>query len=219
MAGRAGRTYVVGLTGGIATGKSRVSALLEELGAAVLCADRIVREIQSRGSPALREIAEAFGPEYVLPTGELDREKLGSLVFQDPGARLQLNDIVHPRVTRIMAERLEEHRRAGSPLVVLDIPLLLEGRKSGKGTGAVLPFDEIVLVYADPETQVERVMARDGLSREAALARLRAQMPIEEKRAMADTVIDNSGPWEKTERRVRELYTRWTSASPKRSRG
>ncbi len=204
-------TFVVGLTGGIATGKSRVADLLEDLGAQVVCADRIVREIQSPGSAALEEISEAFGEDCVLASGELDRVKLGDLVFRDPGARKKLNDIIHPRVTRMMAERLDEHRRSGAAVVVLDIPLLLEGRKAGRGTGAVLPFDEIVVVYADREVQIDRLRARDGLSREDALARIGAQMGIEEKREMADVVVDNRDRWEETERQVRELYGRWVA--------
>jgi dephospho-CoA kinase len=205
----AGRTFVVGLTGGIATGKTRVAELLEELGAAVICADQIVRELQSAGGEALQEIARAFGRDYLLPSGELDREKLGALVFRSPDARAKLNGIVHPRVGRILWDRLEALRREGVAVAVLDIPLLLEGRKAGRGSGAVLPFDEIVLVYADEKAQVERIIERDGLATDDALARVRAQMPIDEKRAMADVVIDNSGAWEETEPQVRELYTRW----------
>ena len=204
------RTYVVGLTGGIGTGKSRVADLLERLGATVVCADRIVHQIQEAGSEALEEIARMFGPEYIQENGQLDRARLGSLVFTDPSARKKLNDIIHPRVTRAMAERLEELRAEGGAVVVLDIPLLLEGRVAGRGTGAVLPFDEIVVVYADDKTQLERVLARDGLTRDEALRRVRAQMPLEEKRKLADTVIENSGPWDQTERQVRALYERWT---------
>ncbi len=209
MAPMTKRTYVVGLTGGIGTGKSRVADLLEKLGAAVVCADRIVHQVQEAGSETLDEIARSFGPEYIQENGQLDRARLGSLVFTDPSARKKLNDIVHPRVTRAMAERLEELRAEGVPLVVLDIPLLLEGRVAGRGAGAVLPFDEIVLVYADDETQVERVLARDGLTHDEVLDRVRAQMPLEEKRRLADTVIENSGPWDQTERQVRALYKGW----------
>ncbi len=210
MAPMTKRTYVVGLTGGIGTGKSRVADLLEKLGAAVVCADRIVHQIQEAGSEALEEIARVFGPEYVQENGQLDRERLGSLVFTDPSARKKLNDIIHPRVTRAMAERLEELRAERVPVVVLDIPLLLEGRVAGRGTGAVLPFDEIVVVYANDETQVERVLARDGLTRDEVLDRVRAQMPLEEKRKLANTIIENSGSWDHTERQVRALDKRWT---------
>lgn len=205
-----GRSFVVGLTGGIATGKTRVAELLEQLGAVVICADRIVHELESPGGEVLEEITRVFGRDYLLPSGELDREKLGALVFRDSGARMKLNGILHPRVGRILAERLGALRREGAPVVVLDIPLLLEGRKAGRGSGAALPFDEVVVVYADEKTQVERIMVRDGLSNDDARARVRAQMPIDEKRAMADVAIDNSGAWEETEREVRELYARWT---------
>lgn len=205
---------IVGLTGGIGTGKSRVADLLAELGAAVECSDRIVREIQAAGSEALREIAAAFGPEYLLPSGELDRTRLGELVFRDPQARLRLNAIIHPRVTRALRDRLEAHRRAGARVIVLDIPLLLEGRRAGRGSGAELPFDVVVVVYADEETQLTRIMARDGLSREAAEARIGAQMSIEEKRRAADVVIDNSGSWEETEKQIREVWDTWLSAAP-----
>lgn len=211
MAGKG--TVIVGLTGGIGTGKSRVAALLASLGAAVVDSDRIVRELQQPGSPALAEIARTFGPEYLLPSGKLDRARLGKLVFEDPEARVRLNRIMHPRVTRLLRERMEAHRAAGAPVVVLDIPLLLEGRRAGTGAGAVLPFDVIVVVYAEESTQVERIMARDGLSREAALARVRSQLPIEEKRAMADVVIDNDGAWEDAEASVRAHWASWTDGA------
>lgn len=204
---------MIGLTGGIGTGKSRVADLLESLGAAVVDSDLLVREIQKAGSEALREIAEAFGEEYLLASGELDRARLGKLVFEDPDARRRLNDIIHPRVTRALHDRMQAHRAAEAPVIVLDIPLLLEGRRAGRGAGAVLPFDQIVVIYADEATQVARVIARDGLSKEDALARVRSQLSIEEKRAMADVVIDNGGSWEETEAAVREKWAEWTTSS------
>ncbi|MFQ5513123.1 MAG: dephospho-CoA kinase [Myxococcota bacterium] len=214
------RTLVVGLTGGIGSGKSRVADLLRKLGAQVECSDRIVRELQAPGGAALEAIASAFGKEYLQPSGELDREKLGSLVFSDARARRQLGEIVHPLVYGELERRLRLHREAGAPVVVLDIPLLLEGRRAGRGSGASLPFDLVVLVYADEETQIRRVMERDGLTQEAAESRVRAQMPIDRKRAMADVVIDNGGAWEETERRVRALYASWLNDSTLReSRG
>ncbi len=208
----AARARVVGLTGGIGTGKSRVADLLRALGAAVECSDQIVREIQAPGGRALGAIAETFGREYLTAEGALDRPKLGQLVFADPAARRKLNDIIHPLVYLELTERLEKHAQAGAPVIVLDIPLLLEGRRAGRGSGAGIPFDEVVVVYADEATQIERVMARDGLSRADAEARVRAQMPIEETRAMADTVIDNSGEWDDTEAQVRALWRRWIGA-------
>lgn len=203
------QSVIIGLTGGIGTGKSRVADLLESLGAAIVDSDKIVREIQKAGSEALGEIAETFGAEFLLPSGELDRPRLGKLIFDDPDARLKLNKIIHPRVTRALRERMEAHVAAGVPVVVVDIPLLLEGRKAGTGAGAVLPFDVVAVIYADEATQVERVVARDGLPREDALARVRSQMSIEEKRELADLVIDNTGTWEQTEATVREHFARW----------
>ncbi len=204
-------SFIVGLTGGIGTGKTRVADLLRDLGAAVECADRITREQQAPESPGLAAIVEAFGEEYLTPQGELDRARLGKLVFDDRDARVRLNRIMHPLVTGEYMRRTQEHLHRGTPVVVLDIALLLEGRRVGRGAGAVLPFDVIVLVYAREDQQLERVMARDGLSREDALARIRAQLPIEEKRQLADVVIDNTSSWEDTEKRVRELWQEWTA--------
>jgi dephospho-CoA kinase len=187
--------------------------LLARLGAAIVDSDRIVRELQQPGGFALEKIAETFGREYLLPDGNLDRAKLGKLVFDHPAERLKLNAIMLPAVTAELRSRMERLRAAGERVIVLDIPLLLEGRKSGTGAGAVLPFDVVVVVYADEETQIRRVMARDKLSPADARARVGSQLPIEEKRRMADVVIDNSGDWDATENRVRELYAEWTARS------
>jgi dephospho-CoA kinase len=206
------RSRLIGLTGGIGSGKSRVADLLRALGAAVECSDVIVRELQAPGGAALESIRREFGDEYLTAAGELERAKLGALVFNDASARARLNAIMHPLVTAELERRSAAHRAAGVPVVVVDIPLLLEGRKAGTGAGAVLPFDEIVVVYAREDQQVERVMARDRLSREAALARVRSQMPIEEKRAFPGVIaVDNTGAWESAEKQVRELWARWTA--------
>ncbi|MFQ5699904.1 MAG: dephospho-CoA kinase [Myxococcota bacterium] len=202
-------SLVVGLTGGIGTGKTRVADLLAELGAAVECSDRIVRELQAPGGEVLRAIVGHFGPEVLTPEGELDRPRLGARVFRDPEARRALGELIHPAVYRQLARRAEEHRKRGVPVIVLDIPLLLEGRASGRGSGAKLPFDLVAVVWAPPAVQLERVMTRDGLPREQAQARIDAQMPIDEKVRMADVRIDNAGDWDATERRVRNLYRRW----------
>ncbi len=204
-----GGSILIGLTGGIGTGKSRVADVLRSLGAAVECSDLIVRELQAPGGAALAAIAEAFGAEMILPSGELDRPKLGKLVFADAGARTRLNLLIHPLVTRELQRRAAEHRARGVAVIVLDIPLLLEGKKAGVGTGAVVPFDVVAVVYASEAQQLERVTKRDNLSAEDASARMRSQLPIEEKRAMADVVIDNTGAWEQTEKQVRELYAEW----------
>jgi len=200
-------TVVVGLSGGIGTGKSSVARLFAEAGAVVIDADAIVHELQAPGTSLLAEIAEAFGPEVLRADGSLDRERLGSIVFRDPEARRRLGAIVHPKVGAEMLRRLEAARAAGARLVVLDIPLLFEGRKAGTGSAALLGFDASVLAYAPEALQIERQIARDRCSRDEALRRIRAQLPIEEKRALADHVIDNSGALTDTARQVRDLVT------------
>jgi dephospho-CoA kinase len=210
-------TRVVGLTGGIGTGKSTVARLLARLGAVVIDADAIVHELQARGTPLLAKLAEAFGPGILRPDGSLDREGLGRMVFGDPAARRRLNALVHPAVGAEMLRRLEAAKASGAPLVVLDIPLLLEGRAArgndpGRAQTASDLAGEVILVYAREDQQLERQMARDGSTREHASQRIRAQLSIEEKRKLADHVIDNSGSLEDTERQVRELYTKLTAA-------
>lgn len=200
---------MIGLTGGIGTGKTRVSDLLRELGAAIVCSDEIVRKLQSPGGEVLDRIADVFGPEFLLPSGELDRAKLGELVFGDPAERQRLNAIVHPAVGRETTRRLELYRMEGVPVIVLDIPLLFEVRRPGSPNAH--PTDLVVLVYAPEHQQHERVVARDELDVDEAMARIRSQIPIEEKRAMADVVIDNSGSWEDTAKQVREHYADWVS--------
>lgn len=199
-------TKVVGLTGGVGTGKSSVARMLARLGAAVIDADRIVHELQAPGTPLLRQMVAAFGEEVLRPDGSLDRARLGRRVFADPEARQRLNALVHPAVGAEMARRLEAARQAGARLVVLDIPLLLESRaRGGDARGLV---EEVIVVYAPVSLQIERQMARDGSTREEAQARVRAQMPIEEKRRLADHVIDNSGSLKETQRQVRALFAR-----------
>jgi dephospho-CoA kinase len=201
-------TRIVGLSGGIGSGKSSVAELLTRLGAVVIDADAIVHELQAPGSPVLRELAEAFGRGILDASGALDRAALGAIVFRDDRARGRLGAIMHPRVGAEMAKRLEAARRGGAALVVLDIPLLFEGRKSGSGAAVRMDFDATVLVYAPEEIQIDRQMLRDGCDRDEALRRIRAQLPIEEKKGMADFVIDNSGTREATEQQVRALYDR-----------
>lgn len=200
-------TRIVGLTGGIGSGKSTVADMLRALGAVVIDADAIVRELQTPGSPVLAEMIEAFGPQIVDGAGVLDREALGRIVFNDAEKRTRLGSIVHPHVGREMARRLEAARRGAASLVVLDVPLLLEGRAAGRASAAQ-PYEEVIVVWVPETVQLARLMHRDGRARDDALSRIRAQMPLDEKRALADHVIDNSGSLEETERQVRELYAR-----------
>jgi len=198
-------TRVVALTGGIGTGKSSVAKRFAALGAIVVDADAIVHELQAPGAPLLAEMAAAFGPEILDARGALDRARVADLVFRDPAQRARLNAIVHPRVGAEMARRIDAARRSDTPLVVVDIPLFFEGRPRDRNA-ARAGFDATILVYAPRGVQIDRTVARDGCTREEAERRAAAQMPIEEKRALADHVVDNSGAAADTERQVDALF-------------
>lgn len=200
-------TRVIGLTGGIGTGKSTVARMLAELGALVIDADAIVHELQAPGSPALAEIAAALGSDVLDAAGGLDRSRVAERVFRDPALLQRLNAIMHPRVGAEMARRTDAARRAGAPLVVLDIPLLFETRPRDRAA-ARRGSDATVLVYAPASLQIDRTVARDGGTREEAERRVAAQLPIDQKRALADHVIDNAGPLADTERQVRDLFAK-----------
>lgn len=210
----AAMTRVVGLTGGIGSGKSSVASLLRALGALLIDADAIVHELQGPGSPLLGEMVAAFGPGILDANGALARETLGRIVFADAEKRARLGAIVHPRVGVEMARRLEAARARGVPLVVLDVPLLLEGRATGRAGASGLPYEAVIVVWAPEPVQLERQMRRDGRDRDEALRRIRAQMPLDEKRRLADHVIDNSGSLEDTERQVRALYRQLVAEAP-----
>jgi dephospho-CoA kinase len=203
---------VVGLTGGIATGKSTVAHFLAGLGATVIDADAIVHELQAPGAPLLDEIADAFGAGIIDSDGALDRRALADIVFRDPDARARLAAIVHPKVGEVMNERAARAQAAGAPLIVLDIPLLFEGRETQSRSASAQSLDVTVLVYAPERMQIERQIQRDGCDRDEALRRIRAQLPIEDKKALADVVLDNSGSIDDTERQAREFYERFTAA-------
>jgi dephospho-CoA kinase len=205
---------VIGLTGGIGTGKSTVARMLAELGAVVIDSDAIVHELQAPGTPLLAAIVDAFGPDVLRPDGALDRAALGALVFADPEARARLNALVHPAVGRESLRRLEAARAAGAALVVLDIPLLFETRVRGTASRANLGSEAVVVVYAPRELQIARQLERNGYDRAEAERRVDAQMSIEEKRSLADHVIDNSGSLDATRRQVRELYERLVGEPP-----
>jgi dephospho-CoA kinase len=207
-------TRVIGLTGGIGTGKSTVARMLEELGAVVIDSDAIVHELQAPGTPLLAEIAAAFGPEVLLADGSLDRAALGARVFADAEARARLNAIVHPAVGRESLRRLEAARARGAGLVVLDIPLLFETRLHGTASRANLGVEAVVVVYAPRELQIRRQVERNGYDRAEAERRVDAQLSIEEKRRLADHVIDNSGSLEATRDQVRALYERLAGRAP-----
>jgi dephospho-CoA kinase len=177
---------VIGLTGGIATGKSTVARMLAARGAAVVDADRIAREVVAPGTPGLAAVIDEFGAEVLGPSGGLDRERLGRIVFAAPERRRRLEAITHPLIRALTAERVAAALAAEPALVAVDIPLLFEA-------GRQADFPATMLVYADPETQIRRLLARDRLTEVEARQRLAAQMPIDEKRRLATWIVDNSG--------------------------
>lgn len=186
----------IGLTGGIACGKSTVSGMLVQRGAMLVDADRIAREVVEPGMPALSQIVERWGPELLLPDGSLHRKKLGEIVFGNPQALQQLQEITHPPIRATIRERMAEYERNNpDKLVVVDIPLLYE-------SGLQSMFEAVMVVYVPRTVQLDRLMLRDGLSREQAEQRLQAQMDIERKKELADIVIDNQGTMEQTEGQV-----------------
>jgi dephospho-CoA kinase len=208
---------VIGLTGGIATGKSTFAAALRALGAPVIDADALARQAVARGSPGLAEVVRAFGEEVLAPSGELDRKKVAARVFADAGGRARLEAIVHPAVRRAAQDELERLARAGHALAFQDIPLLYEN-------GLDRAMDLVVVVYAPRERQLERLAARDGLSRAEAEARLAAQLPVEEKAARADVLVVNLGTVEELRAKAGPLLAdlaaglarRLPNAAPKR---
>jgi dephospho-CoA kinase len=211
-------TCIIGLTGGIGSGKSTVAGMLRTLGATIIDADEIVHELQAPGAPMLEILAEHFGAEILDERGALRRKQLGALVFNDPEARRRLGLIVHPEVGREMLRQVQAAVAAESPMAVADIPLLFEGRREGRDTAKLIGVDGVILAWVPLATQIERVMLRDACTREDALARIRSQVPIDEKRELADWVIDNSGSLTETERQVRELYHRLVSRKGQRNR-
>lgn len=189
----------IGLTGGIASGKSTVSAYLRRLGATVVDADELAREVVAPGTPGLRQVVAAFGEAYLDAGGALRRRALAARVFADPEARRRLDAIVHPLVARRLEEEVARARSRGERAVVLDVPLLFE-------SGMDRMVDEVWLVAVPPAVQIARLRARDGLDEAGARARLASQMSLEEKLRRAHVVIWNDGPWEATRRRVAALW-------------
>jgi dephospho-CoA kinase len=201
MTGSGARLFLlVGLTGGIASGKSAVSRQLAALGCRVVDADVLAREVVAPGEPAWRAILEAFGRDVTVPDGRLDRKRLGALVFADPARRRILEAITHPAINARRQAILDAWTAEGfDGLVVLDIPLLIE-------VGAAAHVDRVVLVYAARDVQLARLMDRDGFDRAEADRRVASQMPLEEKVRHAHFVIDNSGAPEDTAAQVRAVH-------------
>ncbi|MCI0633721.1 MAG: dephospho-CoA kinase [Actinobacteria bacterium] len=196
---------LVGLTGGIGSGKSTVAHLLEKLGAVVFDADVLAREVVAPGTPGHQAVVERYGANVLAPGGELDREALASIVFADPSARRDLEAIVHPEVRRRFAEGSEEYRDTDR-VVVFSAPLLVE-------TGMYTAFDVLLVVAASVETQIERLMRDRGMSEAAIRARIDAQAPAEAKAEVADILIENVGTREELEERVAEVWNELAARS------
>ncbi len=190
---------VVGLTGGICSGKSTVAAMFGRLGAVVIDADRVAHELQAPGRPVYEAIVSAFGREVVGEDGRIDRRRLGAVVFADPRARARLEQILHPAIVEECERRIQQAHASGAAVCLLDAALLIESGRHAR-------FDMMILVDASEAVQLDRLMSRMGLSREEALQRIRSQMSREEKRRRAKFVIDNGGALEDTERQVKVLW-------------
>jgi dephospho-CoA kinase len=191
------RALRVGLTGGIGTGKSEVSRRLVSYGAVVIDADAVAREVVAPGTPGLAEVASAFGPDVLRGDGSLNRERLGELVFGDESLRRKLNAIVHPRVRERMAEL--ERQAGDAPVIVHDVPLLAENHLAGS-------FDLVVVVDVPARIQLDRLARERGMSREQVAARMNAQATREDRLAVADIVVDNSGSLAELDREVGDLW-------------
>ncbi|MCL1630599.1 dephospho-CoA kinase [Sporolactobacillus sp. CPB3-1] len=192
----------IGLTGGIASGKSTVSQWLKAHGYKVLDADQISREVVAPGQPALSQIAEQFGRLMILPTGELNRRLLASVVFQDSEKLKKLNALLHPLIRARMLQQLDLLVQKGIKTVFLDIPLLFE-------SGLDRWTDRIIVVAVSEENQLKRLMERNQLTEQQARARIASQMPLSDKVKRADAVIDNNGTVKKTEIQLRRLLQQW----------
>ncbi|MGE5459737.1 MAG: dephospho-CoA kinase [Solirubrobacterales bacterium] len=190
---------LVGLTGGIGSGKTTVARMLEERGAVVFDADVLARDAIGPGTPGHDRVVERFGPNVLAPGGDIDREALASVVFADPAARRDLEAIIHPEVRRLFAESTEEFRDTDA-VVVFSAPLLVE-------TGMHTAFEVLIVVSAPVETQVDRLLRDRGMSEPAIRGRIGAQLPLEEKAEVADILIDNEGTLEELEGQVERVWT------------
>lgn len=191
-------TRIIGLTGGIASGKSTVSNLLRQAGVPIVDADQVTRQVQRPGSPALDKLAAAFGNQIIQSDGNLDRAQLGKRVFADAAARQELNQIMQPLIRDAIWQAVDTLKKQNVPNVILDLPLLYEQHYDED-------CDLVVVVTVSPETELRRLMARNHYSAAEAKERIAAQMPLSQKVARADVVIDNDASLEQTRRQVAQL--------------
>jgi len=192
---------LIGLTGGIASGKTMITDYLRSLGAVVIDADEVSRELTKAGNPVLDEIAEAFGEDCLDESGNLRRRELGRVIFNDEAARKRLNDITHPKIEAVVKDLIKKYEDAGEKAIIYSAPLLLE-------RGDSIEVDEIWVVALNPDAQISRMLARDGLDRDEAMKKLSAQSGLEEKLRRADKVIDNNGSPGESKRQAKALWER-----------
>lgn len=194
---------IIGLTGSIASGKSTVGKMLEEMGFPIVDADAVARLVVEPGMPALREIAAEFGEEILLEDGNMDRKKVGDIIFNDADKRQKLNNIIHPAIRKEMADQRDKWLNNGSETVIMDIPLLFESKQART-------VDKILVVTVSPEIQLKRLMERNGLSEEEAQSRINSQLPLSVKEAGADAVIFNDDSREKSRQQLEEILLEWS---------
>jgi dephospho-CoA kinase len=194
-------TVVIGLTGGIASGKSTVSNMIRKQGIRVIDADQIAREVVEIGKPAYEQIVKTFGQDILHEDKTINRERLGALIFSEENKRQELNQIVHPAVREEMLKQTEEEKAHHAKIVVLDIPLLFESKLT-------YLVDKTIVVYVDEETQLKRLMKRNSYSEEEAKMRIGSQLPLIEKVKLADEIIHNQGSIEETSAQVHELINK-----------
>ncbi|NLW55590.1 MAG: dephospho-CoA kinase [Firmicutes bacterium] len=191
------KSLVIGLTGGVGTGKSTVASILKELGLKIIDADRIAHQLLRPGTEVYRQVLTEFGPDILKPDGEIDRRRLGKIVFNDPEKRRLLEGITHPAIKAQIRAEVESYRAKGQD-VVLEIPLLFEAKMEGE-------VDEVWVVAVSSPRQLQRIMERDALTPAEAQSRIKAQMPLSEKCARADVVINNEGTIADLRRQVKTL--------------
>lgn len=193
---------IIGLTGSIASGKSTVSKMFDDFTIPVVDADKISREVVTPGEAAYEKVIHTFGKEIVQEDQMIDRKKLGAIIFSDEAKRQQLNNIVHPAVREKMLEQRDSFVSEGAKCVVLDIPLLFESKLTHF-------VDKIMVVYVDENTQLARLMERDGSEEEEAMQRIQSQIPVSEKAKLADAIIDNNGTTDESYQQLRVILTDW----------
>jgi len=195
-------SLVIGLTGGIASGKSTVSKMFKEMDITVIDADVEARLAVEKGEPAYLKIVAEFGQEILLPNEEIDRAKLGSIIFHQADKRQLLNEIVHPEVRKRMNSKIDQAKQNKEKIVVLDIPLLFESKLT-------YLVDKTLLVYVDENIQLQRLIDRNSLTSVDAIARIHSQMPLAEKVSIADAVINNNGSLQDTKKQLNDILANW----------